>query len=633
MNLKKLCSGLLAGVMILGTSTAFAANGDVYNLDGTLYANAADAALNRGGKGTAIVLGPSKYIQQVGDLHFGMTDILAAFNTDKTNYQQLLADNYDDVVLPGQQLEVVEVSAITTMVDEAAGSQLDFEVVTNKGIKTVKDLAELTEAGYTVEFLATASVFTGPVNKSADGILIAQTANDKFKYQVTVTKEGETIAPSSLVEVTVIDEAATVVEINEIKVLIDTDVEVVSGKLELNDTANIVVMGRTKDMKADADPVPVTTNVKLTSSSNARLSADTAGVVSLNGLTGAVIVTAKAGEVTKTLPLTIVDGARAVKATNSTIDTTSLDLATGEKATVVVMLNDQYGDPIKATVAIATADNVDGDEIATTTATVNAIKTGEAKLTVTADAANAGTSKLEIKVGAVKIGEINVKVTAPGAAVDYKLRLATGKKATVDMKDATPETVINLVGLDKDGLLKETVTKTAEYDAESSDDDIATVAWVGTDITVTGHKKGNATITVERTEGAIVTETYTFNVEVLDTKAVVTGVTFEEDIPKIITAAGIDLAKVVKLAGITVNPDVEIVLNGLDIEEVVTGGNVKIGEIKLTPINAVGFSAPTLAVNKIAVTVAGTATGYVNVSVLDINNNVIGEVDVEVLIP
>lgn len=510
-------------------------------------------------------------------------------------------------------------------------------------------MKELTDAGYTIEFLATDDVFTDGSTEEAQatsdsGKLIDDlNAIEEFKYQVVISKDGEEVAKSEpLQTVKVVVKADIVTEISGFEVYINRDennhIKVTSGKLvEGADEAKIVVLGRTEATKADADPENITEKVDLTSSSNSRVSVADNGNLTLNGVLGEVTLTAEYEDLSLELPLTIVDEVRVVKAENSTIDTTSLDLATEEKAKVVVMLKDQYGDPINGKIEAATASNAKDvpEEIATTTSDVTADETGKAELIVSASEANAGEGKLEIKVDDVKIGEINVKVAAPGEVAKYELRLAADNEATIDMKDADKTITLNLVGLDKNGLVTENVTKTDAYSVKSSDDKVAEVAWGKENITVTGKQPGNATITVEFKEGALVTGTWTFNIEVVDTKAEITGVTFEEDIPKLTdNDTGITLDKVIKVAGITVNPDVEIKFDELNIKEKVKDAtSVKIGEIKLTPIglgeDIVNFADGTI---KLTTGAAGT-TGYINVAVLDVYGNLVGEVDIEVAIP
>lgn len=528
----------------------------------------------------------------------------------------------DDWPVPGD-ITVESVSAITTVVNNENG-QLEFAV---NNETSAADLEKVKEAGYEVQFLASANVFTGVKNTSADGKLVNLQDGQKFAYQVVVTKDGQEVAKSEKVEVTAKALANVVTSVESVALYVvqnGKEVKVTSGKLAAGDVAKVKVVGKTADMKADAKGVDITSKVQLASNKLAVATVAEDGTVTAGSAKGDATITVKAGNIEQSLNINAGNAARTVDATKSTITTKSLELATGATGKIEVSLKDQYGDTyVPAADTVVTEKlTVDGKDLAAAVTKSSVTDDLTVKLDLVAGE-NAGTGKVVVKAGNTKLGEVNLTVKAPGEIVTYKLE-TTKKEYVLDLKDST-EFELKLNGYDKEGLLKQAEISLDGYTLESSNKDVATVDENGK---VTAHSVGTAVITIYKTEDAFKTPVATQTVTVKDTTPAITKITFKEVATLtsteavafdsiIATIATVDSEGKTAAATVATNGDVKV-------------DAVKIGKVVVTAVPAKGseFTASISEEGKLEV--IGTGKGVINVAVLNNQDYVVSDLNINV---
>lgn len=340
-----------------------------------------------------------------------------------------------------EALRVESVSAITTNVDSSKDKQMLGFTVNNGKVVTLKELAD---AGYTVEFKVTADVLEGdatpPTYKSTTGeldesklasLLAAKTT--EFKYQVVITKAGETIEPSELATVKIENYSKIVEEITEVKASVNS-LELANGNVGLGDTINLSVKGLLKGAEK-ADEIDA---------GNLAITVDKPAILSVAGKTltanakGTAVVTIKAGELTETLTFVVGD-ARDLDATKSTIDKTNLEIAVGKTDKVTLEIKDQYGLAYDAATIDPSATQA--------TDAKGVVIPGKYEITINA-AAEAGTTKQEIKLDGVKFAEVTIVTKKPGDLETYEL---SSDIEVFDLK-APATATISVKGLDAEGL-------------------------------------------------------------------------------------------------------------------------------------------------------------------------------------
>ncbi|MCM3625122.1 hypothetical protein M4D70_23140 [Brevibacillus borstelensis] len=506
-----------------------------------------------------------------------------------------------------------------------------MEFAINNGT-TSADLAKVKEAGYDVEFLASAKVFANGNNTSTDGKLGKLDNNQKFIYQVVITKDGQEVAKSERVEVTAKELANVVTSVESVALYIKQngkDVKVESGKLAAGDVAKVKVVGKTANMKENDKAVDITSKVDLASNRVAVVTVDADGTVRAGSAKGDATITVKAGDIEQSLVVNAGNAVRTVDVNNSAIATKSLELATGATGKIEVSLKDQYGDTfVPANNAVQTAVvTADGKTIAdaVTTSTVTD------DLTVTLDlkaGTNAGTGKVVVNYVAdvtTKLGEVNLTVKAPGDVVDYKLE-TTNKEYVLDLKDgATNEFTLSLNGYDKDGLLKEQGISLDAYTLESSNKDVATV---DADGKVTAKGVGTAVITIYKTEDAFKTPVATQTVTVKDTTPAITKITFKE-VGTLTSTEAVALNSIFDKVS-TVDSDGKEATATVAAELTVEG--VKVGTVVIT---AVPSKDNTFTANIVEdeLVINGSGKGVINVAVLNNQGYVVDELNISVDIP
>ena len=223
---------------------------------------------------------------------------------------------------------------------------------------------------------------------------------------------------------------------------------------------------------------------------------------------GEAIITAKAGEQTVTCTVTVAKADVAVESV--TLDKTSLDLKTGDNATLTATVN-----PESATNKDVTWTSDKPEIAAVEGGTVTAKAEGEAIITVTtADGGKTATCKVTVKPQNVLVTAISV----PSTATLYVGNTAT-LTATVTPTNATNQKV------------------TWNSNNES-------VATVGTDGKVTAVSAGTATITATAQDGSGISSSCVVTVQQADTTALKAKVTEAQDLLKktvVSTQDGVDV--------------------------------------------------------------------------------------------
>lgn len=457
---------------------------------------------------------------------------------------------------PEEELKVVEISAITTQINAVAGEQLDFEMETNKGVKTVKDLAELKEAGYTVTFLATDNTNVTPAGV-AEGSAIGD--GKSFEYQVVVKDaEGNVVKESELVEVTVKDYSKVVTEITESTVVFNDDVKLTSGTVVAGEK---VVIKDIKGYKKDDLKTEITLqteDIKVESSdvtkaiANVTSNASSAAEVTLTlpGGTGDVAITITAGDVEHVVNLNVVSEAREPK--TATFDKDAIRVVNGATQSVVATVVDQYGDLVKGfkPAAIDVKNASDESILTFTPNTITAEATDEnGKVTIAfvADAENVGTGTVELKDGTTILGTLPVEVGEATEVAYRTIEFASDsvsddfeldKYTTDEYNDSTLTVVWNKYNADDILIGAETAIGTTgttgtKYIVESSDPTVASVTVESSKIKVTAEAEGTATITIK--EGSITRES--FDVTVVDTTPAAASIALAEGVKEIEIAA------------------------------------------------------------------------------------------------
>lgn len=483
-----------------------------------------------------------------------------------------------------EEFEVTEVAAITTNVDKKG--TLGF-TVNGKEVS----IADLKEKGYTVKFLATANVFADNSATSTTGVLDT-TADKKFEYLVSVSKDGEEVAKSERVAVTTEDFAKAITEITSISTSVGTK-EITSGKFATNEAITLKVLGKTKE-SGDKE-VDITDNVKYTASPVSLISVADTGVVTQKGPKGEATVTVTSGTLKKAITLNVGNEARKADATKTTIDKSAVEVAANKTAKLVVDLKDQYGDAIiDGTPTAFTVENATDSTAVNGTpeVTVSEVKDEDGvaipgKYEVTfAVSGKATKGNADVKYGTEKVGSVAVTVKEAGAIDKYEL---TTDKKEVDLKTNPTGTLatVALKAFDKDGLEASLTGKTIEYkiaDANSKFVVGATTGEVTTKAGATLQVGDKVVVKAIEKEGAIETTRGEVEVKVVDSTPTLETVSFTQ--PSTVTEAKtIDLANIVKATAKGPKGDVKVAYTlaadgTVSIHEDNASG-VVIGELKL----------------------------------------------------
>jgi hypothetical protein len=602
------------------------------------YANATELAIAAGilPAGTA----NSKLLTR-GETY---TSLVAALNTEvsagKTLGANLGLKGWAPIVVNTIQLTSVDVD------NNTAGQKLTFTI---NNEKDNMDVAKLTAEGYTVQFQATIAGFSAPaptnnaVTSTSGSIIdlstIGYNIGSNFEYKVVITK-GSTVVESASKQVKVIDYAVTPVSVDGADLMMFTPVGQVlisSGKIASQDTVvevtNVKVTFKDGKQRTFAYDTPAAkwrdkaitvapffeTAITFTSSNNNFALVGNDGKVTPISA-GTVQFTIKAGDNTKSVFATVVNGKRA--ATSATVSKSAVKFVYNSEDTFVLTVADQFGDPFpdfnkaggaNGTITFNELKTSAGDVFAAGAiqAAPNDVTDNSGKITlkVTGNAtAKAGTGTLQVKNGSTVLGTVNVSISNDlvAATKGYEL-VDTTKDLTLDLFADNSDNKVQVVfnnynaGGFKIGGYDFTTKVNAQPAAPfvlvyaSSDTSIITVAPVvvnGTDgkIEVTAVKAGTAKLNV--TEGGIVR--YSLNITVVNNTPKPTTATFVTT-EKITAAGEYKLSKV--LTGIKDQAGKALFIDtvtGTDVQTKATTGGVaqgtKVGTVEAKS-STTGFGA------------------------------------------
>lgn len=304
-------------------------------------------------------------------------------------------------------LQVVSVSAITNVVAQAAGQQLEIGVNDSKTPKTVNELKEM---GYTVKFEYTVSVGkdaperrTGLINASAAPF------NTDFEYKVILSKDGKDMA-SEWTKVSRVSSLTDLKNVTEAKMKLGVDIV---SYAKPGDTLKLVA-GAGMNFKGEAADAAA-----LATASAGTVTSDKMAVVFP---TGNVLEVKAAAVGTANLTVAFKVGAREVGTVKVAVVVKEKDGALAKvepldpeakyplgAQTIVAVLKDAEGamlrDPIKDSDVKVTVDGaaVDASDL-------DVSKGGQ--LGISVDFAEAGTKSVVVmdKEGKVELGKFDVKV-------------------------------------------------------------------------------------------------------------------------------------------------------------------------------------------------------------------------------
>ncbi|WP_394141267.1 S-layer homology domain-containing protein [Cytobacillus oceanisediminis] len=453
--------------------------------------------------------------------------------------------------------EVESVEATTVRVDDNTEKQmLGFTVNGEKA-----DLDYLKEAGFEVEFQATKDVFADDTTGELDAGKLS--AGTEFSYKVVLTN-GDTVVSSELVDVNVVDFAGITADITDYTLYANGQ-PIDSGKIALQDE-NVKIDDIVGTLLDGTKNAPIE-DAKFSSSNNSIAVINSAGEIT-PVKPGNVTFTIKSGDATATVPVTIEAAARTAAVATPSVST--VKLVNGGSKTVNLTVADQYGDILQGfDLDALTVENADGAVIATTTNPAATNEDGKTSFTISADAANVGNGKLQIKNGNTVLATIDVTVGAEGTVASRQLELGEGfEDAKLDIVKGSDDTSFELTynKYNSQGILigpETSIEDAADYNNEtykvvSSNPDVATVSVDNGTITVNaGTKAGTAQIRVM--EGTVTRAT--LNVQVVNSTPVITNVSFEEDI-QVTKPVKLDVdAEVLKPANVTTSTGAAVSLS------------------------------------------------------------------------
>ncbi|RID84999.1 hypothetical protein D1953_12670 [Peribacillus asahii] len=398
----------------------------------------------------------------------------------------------------------------------------------------VANVSDLLANGYTVNFSATDK--DGNNDKSTElfanrttGELRTTGLAEEYKVQVTLTNGTNVIvSPLQTIKVKNLDLAASA--INSYEFLNTTGASSVvqnSTKLVVGETGTFQNLKVVIDGTEEKGLVP--TKVE---SSNKAVASVSGGVVTAH-TPGTTTLTLTYGNTTKAVTFTVVNEKRelnSVKVTKQNSDTQIYNTTAilGNGPTLTVSPIDQYGDPVDA--AVLKVESSDA-AIASAPATVTSAANGKVDVAVTASKTGSTTLLFKDNANNKTLSTFGVTVTENNGVATKKLEIVEPKDS-----DAVKKSADNTLDLSDDNFVeyklnqytsegvKNGSVNFATYTVTSSDTDVATAATAGDVLTITGKKKGTATISLKDNAGVNVG---TITVTVVDNKATITGVTFK----------------------------------------------------------------------------------------------------------
>ena len=523
---------------LVAPSIAQAAEFDFYDATGVNQGNLQSILLDDL-KFTNMILGVDSYKYELGGKAYQVTDVMNLLNQnpgltiqDPTLAQKVTEAGLVGEEIPTQTLEVQSVAAITTAVASGSLTTPQFvELTVNDG--KVVTLDDLKEAGYTVEFQASKSIFTGDVSSSATGELKNNlTAADNFSYQVIITK-GETTVKSTLVSVTVRD-SGKIVTPTELSLTLDA-----SGSASAWEIPYITI----NNNGVDEEKVSVIVSkgldfagkeVDANQGTNAHLPETLAQEAIYTSSDQQVALISNQGEVTPigvgTTTITVKIGEQSLsevkEASEATaIKETSITKAVGSNVTIDLTVLDQYGEALRKNSGTLTVTTESGKtDVISGLASSTSVKE---KLSLTSLTLAQGTDTLIVKDGDTILGKVKVDVvdTANGTVDGYKIVAQSGKDLELDVYGS--DNTVNIEFQEYVGTVQKgnnLVVPASGFSVKSTNPEVATVSSASGSTTVTAVKEGMTTI--QYLQGSIVVAEETITVK--NSTPQITDITLKE---------------------------------------------------------------------------------------------------------
>lgn len=489
--------------------------------------------------------------------------------------------------------EAPKVEGTTTQVNAGeAGQFLTFKVNGETA-----DLTKLQEAGYTVDFQATAS---GVIKDRATGELDKSklSAGDKFSYKVVVSKDGESVE-SALTEVTVRKFSSYVAEITEVTVT-QGNVDVTSGKIAIGSDAAVQAKQATALDGSTITKFAVT--YKSSNPAVATVNATNGTVTPISP--GTVNIIVEADGAAKSIPLTVVAGPRA--AAKVTASTNSVKLLESKKQTIDLTVNDQLGDLFHGKITAESSNT----EIATIAKVVTVAK-GQAQITVNAVAK--GTATIQLKAGDSVIGTVNVSVSDDNKVATRKLETVNAAAdLTLELMKGSEDQTVDLVWnqYNQDGFLvgpELEIGSGKTYSVISSNEQIIKAGTLNEDgkFTVTAVSPGTADVVIKQGDVVVARETVT----VVNSTPTIASVNFEkvEDVKSGVLEIPVLKAEGITLTSTDFKPSIDAAgVIYLDVNN--DGAFVSADDIKLGSI-ATNYSGPAADIENKLTVEGGTIKG------------------------
>lgn len=490
--------------------------------------------------------------------------------------------------------EVQSVQPLNTTVD--VGGTLTFSV---NDVQEAANLEALKEAGYTVEFQASEDVFldADAVTEGKEGITSTTGKLDKqktldvdtvkiteFDYNVVIKKDAKVVAQFDNRQTMKVEKYAEIsVSIDEITTSTTHATfaqEIKDGQLALDEEVSLKVKGKVKgnpelvDFEVTGEDATATVEIDrpailLFNQETGKLTAKAKGTA---------VMTIKIGEQTKTVTYTVGD---ARKAETATIDKKSLDLATGQTATVTAIITDQYG--LRYTGNDVQVENENNEEAVIANA-VNGVADAEeaGKYTFELTAADEeAAGNVIVKAGDVELGTIAVDVKV--AKDEIKTYTLTAESTVFDLRNEAGKTDKTVVfkGYDEQGFevpaAKQPVLG-AGYKLASTNEDVVTV--VNGKVKVSENAKAGDKVVIEafKVSGAFEDKVAELEFTVVDTTPQIDDVTITatEAVQTVLTVDFTTLVNVTASSSagtVAVGYDVNDDQTGLIIVEVDEDGN------------------------------------------------------------
>jgi len=500
--------------------------------------------------------------------------------TTRAQFASLLYKTIN-IELPIEDITAIE--GTTTIVNANTANQF----LTVKANNTATTVADIVEAGYTVEFQSTSS---NTIVNTATGELAANLATGStFDYKVIVKKDGD-IIESDLVTVKVLDFSSYIEDIAEYSLMQGTTT-VDSGTISIADGNALIqaTKATTIDGTAVVNPTAMYTS---SNPSVASVNATTGQITPIS--TGSVNITIKVDGAQEVVALNVVADARVAQTLDTSL--TNVKLYQGKSQVIDVMVKDQYGDLFEGTLTPTTTD------AAIATVTASPIVNGAGTVTITSVAA--GEATVDISNGTNVLKSINTKVSNDSVVTNRKIETTqTSNDFTLDVVKGSTDKTVNLhwntynAG---DYLVGNETALTSTYNVSSSDTSVATVSTNASGVmTVTAVAPGTTTIMIK--QGTVVRETKT--ITVVDTTPQITNITFEDVDP--IETAGALSEVVLKSSGIKLSSDdysTSISTNGTIYIDVDNDASFNaVNDIVLGNLNST-FSGDTTKIQNLAIT-------------------------------